>query len=123
MSEIGASGRIVGEVSEWSKEAVLKTVEPRGSVGSNPTFSGLRNIVSPLKTICRGLRRLCRPKGRDDVLFPTSYPSGVYIQAVRLMERCESGRIGLPAKELYLLGTEGSNPSLSGFIGHFLAVE
>ena len=28
-----------GEVSEWSKEAVLKTVEPRGSVGSNPTFS------------------------------------------------------------------------------------
>ena len=29
-----------GEVSEWLKEAVLKTVEPRGSVGSNPTFSG-----------------------------------------------------------------------------------
>ncbi len=28
-----------GEVSEWSKEAVLKTVEPQGSVGSNPTFS------------------------------------------------------------------------------------
>ncbi len=29
-----------GEVSEWSKEAVLKTVELQGSVGSNPTFSG-----------------------------------------------------------------------------------
>ncbi len=30
-----------GEVSEWSKEAVLKTVEPlRGSGGSNPSLSG-----------------------------------------------------------------------------------
>ena len=26
-------------MSEWSKEAVLKTVEPQGSVGSNPTIS------------------------------------------------------------------------------------
>lgn len=54
---------VTGEVSEWLKEAVLKTVEPRGSVGSNPTFS-------------------------EEMLF--------------IMERCESGRIGLPAKELYL---------------------
>ena len=53
-----------GEVSEWSKEAVLKTVEPQGSVGSNPTFSGSETISVT-------------------------------------MERCESGRIGLPAKELY----------------------
>ena len=29
----------IGEVSEWSNETVLKTVEPRGSVGSNPTLS------------------------------------------------------------------------------------
>ncbi len=29
----------VGEVSEWFKEAVLKTVEQQCSVGSNPTFS------------------------------------------------------------------------------------
>ena len=28
-----------GEVSEWFKEAVLKTVEQQCSVGSNPTFS------------------------------------------------------------------------------------
>jgi hypothetical protein len=28
-----------GEVAEWSKAAVLKTVDPQGSVGSNPTFS------------------------------------------------------------------------------------
>ena len=53
-----------GEVSEWSKEAVLKTVEPQGSVGSNPTFSGAEAV---------SVNR----------------------------ERCESGRIGLPAKELY----------------------
>ncbi len=26
-------------MSEWSKEVVLKTIEPQGSVGSNPTFS------------------------------------------------------------------------------------
>lgn len=25
-------------MSEWLKEAVLKTVEPKGSVGSNPTL-------------------------------------------------------------------------------------
>ncbi|GEM_PF-3849106 len=30
---------IHGEMSERSKEAVLKTVEPKGSVGSNPTLS------------------------------------------------------------------------------------
>ena len=28
-----------GELAEWSIAAVLKTVELRGSVGSNPTFS------------------------------------------------------------------------------------
>ncbi len=37
-------GNRFGEVSEWSKEAVLKTVEPRGSGGSNPPFSVLTLI-------------------------------------------------------------------------------
>ena len=46
-----------GEMSEWFKETVLKTVDAQASRGSNPRFSE--------------------------------------------MERCESGRIGLPAKELY----------------------
>ena len=33
------------------------------------------------------------------------------------LERCESGRIGLPAKELYLItGTVGSNPTLSAHV-------
>ena len=30
-----------GGVSEWFKEAVLKTVELHGSVGSNPTSSAI----------------------------------------------------------------------------------
>ena len=30
-----------GEVAEWSKAAVLKTVEPRGSQGSNPCLSAI----------------------------------------------------------------------------------
>ena len=29
----------LGEVAEWSKAAVLKTADPQGSVGSNPTLS------------------------------------------------------------------------------------
>ena len=52
-----------GAMAEWLKAAVLKTVELRGSEGSNPSCSDL--------------------------------------------ERCESGRIGLPAKELYPSGYRG----------------
>ena len=37
-----------GEVSEWSKEVVLKTIELQGSVGSNPTFS----VISVLYFEC-----------------------------------------------------------------------
>ena len=32
-----------GEVAEWSIAAVLKTVEPRGSGGSNPSLSAKKN--------------------------------------------------------------------------------
>lgn len=38
-----------GEVSEWFKEAVLKTVEQQCSVGSNPTFSAIILIVFQLE--------------------------------------------------------------------------
>ena len=31
----------IGEMAEWSIAAVLKTVEPRGSGGSNPSFSAI----------------------------------------------------------------------------------
>ena len=31
-----------GGVAEWSKAAVLKTVVPQGTVGSNPTSSAFR---------------------------------------------------------------------------------
>jgi hypothetical protein len=30
-------------MAEWSKAAVLKTAEPQGSVGSNPTPSAIRS--------------------------------------------------------------------------------
>ena len=30
-----------GDVSEWFKEAVLKTVDVKASVGSNPTISAI----------------------------------------------------------------------------------
>ena len=35
-----------GGVAEWLKAAVLKTVEPQGSVGSNPTSSA-RHVNAP----------------------------------------------------------------------------
>ena len=35
-----------GGVAEWLKATVLKTVEPQGSVGSNPTASAIENRVS-----------------------------------------------------------------------------
>ncbi len=34
-----------GEVAEWSKAAVLKTVEGQPSVGSNPTFSAIQSCL------------------------------------------------------------------------------
>ena len=48
---------MAGEVSEWLKEAVLKTVEPRGSVGSNPTFSELREVDSKRVSAVRKHRK------------------------------------------------------------------
>ena len=35
------SKRVHGEMPEWSKGAVLKTVDARASVGSNPTLSAM----------------------------------------------------------------------------------
>ena len=34
-------GNVIGEVVEWSITAVLKTVELRGSGGSNPSLSAI----------------------------------------------------------------------------------
>ncbi len=36
---------------------------------------------------------------------------------IALLERCQSGRMGRPAKALHPLGAEGSNPSLSAHFG------
>ena len=60
-----------GEMSERSKEAVLKTVEAKVSGGSNPSLSA--SVISDQE---------------HDLPVGSS------------LERCESGRIGLPAKEL-----------------------
>lgn len=35
----------LGDVSEWFKEAVLKTVDVKASVGSNPTHSAIKLIT------------------------------------------------------------------------------
>ncbi len=43
--------RLPGGVAEWTKAAVLKTADPRGSVGSNPTPSALpHSSLSLLET-------------------------------------------------------------------------
>ena len=41
----------LGEVAEWSKAAVLKTVEPKGSQGSNPCLSAIN--INELHSIVR----------------------------------------------------------------------
>ena len=42
----------VGEVAEWSIAAVLKTVELRGSGGSNPSLSARLNAGQTTKVVC-----------------------------------------------------------------------
>ena len=52
-------------------------------------------------------RVILQPAGRfDNVRAHTLY-------IALCMERCRSGRTGRSRKPLYLMGTEGSNPSLS----------
>jgi hypothetical protein len=45
-----------GEVAEWSNAAVLKTVEPKGSGGSNPSLSA--RLVAPIARAANGARRI-----------------------------------------------------------------
>ncbi len=40
-----------GDVSEWLKEAVLKTVSCQRLVGSNPTISAISGRTSQLNTV------------------------------------------------------------------------
>ena len=72
---------MLGEMSEWFKEAVLKTV----------------GLIAP------GVRIPHSPN-----FFP------IKKKKILDQERCPSGRRGLPAKQLYRLGTGGSNPPFSG---------
>ena len=36
----------IGEVAEWSIAAVLKTVDPQGSGGSNPSLSAILRMAN-----------------------------------------------------------------------------
>ena len=36
--------KVVGGMAEWSMAAVLKTVSPKGDVGSNPTPSAMHHV-------------------------------------------------------------------------------
>ena len=47
------SATYLGGVCEWSKQAVLKTVRPKGLVGSNPTSSATQCIVLVLRIRAR----------------------------------------------------------------------
>lgn len=43
LSDYQADDRSRGEVAEWSNVAVSKTVEPRGSQGSNPCLPAINS--------------------------------------------------------------------------------
>ncbi|CDI00880.1 hypothetical protein BN873_10136 [Candidatus Competibacter denitrificans Run_A_D11] len=45
---------LIGEVAEWSIATVLKTVDPRGSVGSNPTLSATLAFPAGFRPPCTG---------------------------------------------------------------------
>ena len=70
----------IGEVAEWSIAAVLKTVDPRGSVGSNPTLSAIS--LSPAFSLSSASFRcavLRAPPGnnRDEALRRENMPLAV----------------------------------------------
>ncbi len=67
--------QISGELAEWSKAAVLKTVDPKGSGGSNPSLSAKLKKGSPSGgpfSICWIVRvqrgPVVRPIGREAAL-------------------------------------------------------
>jgi hypothetical protein len=78
-------------MSEWLKEAVLKTVEEQSSVGSNPTPSARK--VAEL------------------FLFDSEYSSCVWGICGEMAESAEGARLLSECRVKN--STEGSNPSLS----------
>ncbi len=42
---------LYGSVSEWFKEIVLKTIDGKTSVGSNPTAAAIRPVSQEVKTL------------------------------------------------------------------------
>ncbi len=72
----------IGEVVEWSITAVLKTVELKGSGGSNPSLSAEKGVTD----ICNAFFNFSVTK---NVTYTT-----------QSMEACVSGLNSLPAKEV-----------------------
>ena len=58
-----------GGMAEWFKAAVLKTVELKGSVGSNPTSSAIRNLAGPEWGLLLYSRRFVSRIRTDEVEF------------------------------------------------------
>ncbi len=136
-----------GEVSEWSKEAVLKTVEPRGSGGSNPPFSVKSFIIywrGARAAESGSLLRSCTGDGTGGSNPPLSVFFVLIAQMDRALdcgskgrrfesswvhvldnnniqlERCESGRIGRIRNPLYRSAVPRVRIPLSPYSYHIL---
>ena len=50
-SHSGILPSLTGEVAEWSNAAVLKTVDSKGSGGSNPSLSAIHPAIGAASTV------------------------------------------------------------------------
>ena len=66
-------------MAEWSKAAVLKTVEGNTSVGSNPTPSAIRHDFGEMTELAEGARLLSECGGNTPpwVRIPFSPPDQI----------------------------------------------
>lgn len=82
-----------GGMAEWLKAAVLKTVEPQGSVGSNPTSSASEAPTHVLRYV-RFLFQAQNPQGGFEPMR-CKQPSGLFGAEARKSEVMKS----LPRKD------------------------
>ena len=69
------TGCFIGAVSEWLKEAVLKTVVPQGTGGSNPPCSGLKRYVFLVKEFCEAKLQTLKVNGGFETEPPPTTPN------------------------------------------------
>ncbi len=98
-------------MAERSKAAVLKTADPRGSVGSNPTSSAIKIILPQILQ----MRSRHRERKEDSILY--FFPLRPLRLCGKIKERGEMAELAEGARLLIVCAlmrrTEGSNPSLS----------